>query len=157
MCPQCILTQRCCWLEMIHLFQLTCADKVSPQHISLQCPSLGKKVLLYFSHQKEVSLHGRGVPGCQLQDVALFDELIRGVNYVLLLTEHLVYLYQLLQVLLNEDRTFMLVGCWCVAETVSWFKTSVLTDFRMALLEWVAAVAIISNDSGGKRRYVSLT
>lgn len=75
------------------------------------CPSLGKKVLLYFSHQKEVSLHGRGVPGCQLQDVALFDELIRGVNYVLLLTEHLVYLYQLLQVLLNEDGTFMLVGC----------------------------------------------
>lgn len=73
-------------------------------HISPQCPLLTREnvsALCSFSHQEEVSLHGRGVPGCQLQDVALFDELVRGVNDVLLLTQHLVYLQQFLQILLN--------------------------------------------------------
>lgn len=54
-----------------------------------------------FSHQEEVSLHGRGVPGRQLQDVALFDKLVRGVNNVLLLAQHLVDLHQFLQILLK--------------------------------------------------------
>lgn len=36
-------------------------------------------------------------------------------------------------------------------------STSVLTDFRMALLEWVAAVPIISKDSGEKKNYMNIT
>lgn len=75
-----------------------CGQSRSPQHISLQCPSLVETVFVMhsFPHQEEVSLHRRRVPGRQLQDVALFDELVGRVNNVFLLTQHLVYLQQFL-------------------------------------------------------------
>jgi hypothetical protein len=40
---------------------------------------------MWISHQEEVSLHSRGVPGSQLQDVSLLDELIGGVDDILFL------------------------------------------------------------------------
>lgn len=117
MCPQCALTRRCSWHEMINLFQSTCAE-VSSQHISLQCPSLNEKIrftLERLSHQEKVSFHGRGVPGGQLQNVSLFNELVGRVNNVLLLAQHFIYLHQLLQILLNEEMYF--IGRLCLKES----------------------------------------
>lgn len=54
-----------------------------------------------WSHQVKVSLHGGSVPGGQLEDVSLLDELVGGMDDVVLPTQHLVDLHQLLQVLLR--------------------------------------------------------
>lgn len=76
------------------------------------CESLPKRFIHWLtvrhhiersSHQEEVSLHGWGVPGRQFQDLSLFDELVGGVDNVLLLPQNLIYLQQLLQVLLRTE------------------------------------------------------
>lgn len=85
-----------------------------------------------WSNQEEVSLRG-GVPGRQHQDASLPDELIGGVHHILLLAQHLVYLQQLLQILL-EDNT---------AEDVrqqSRSQTSVPTDSKITKYMTVTVV-----------------
>ncbi|KAJ8391053.1 hypothetical protein AAFF_G00096740 [Aldrovandia affinis] len=61
-------------------------------------------MLLNWGGKEEVALHGRRVPGCQFEDVALLDELVGGVDNVLFLPEHLVDLQQLLQLVSPSCR-----------------------------------------------------
>lgn len=118
MCLRCAFTQSVlAWNDSLVSIDW-CRWSLWSRYISLQCPLSEEKIcflfflmICCFSHQEEVSLHGRSVPGCQLQDVPLFYELVRGVNDVLLLTQHLVDFQQFLQILLNEDGTFILVRC----------------------------------------------
>lgn len=85
--------------------------------------------------------------------MSLFDELIGGVNNILLLSQHLVDLQQLFQILLilkkkkrhNSFNSILTVHRFAESGAS---LTCDLTDFRIALLEWVAAVAMISKDSG---------
>lgn len=51
-------------------------------------------------HQEEVAVLGSAVLGRQLQDVALLDELVGGVDDVLLTTKSLIHLQQLVHFLL---------------------------------------------------------
>ena len=51
-------------------------------------------------HQEEVAVLGSAVLGRQLQDVALLDELVGGVDDVLLATKSLIHLQQLVHFLL---------------------------------------------------------
>lgn len=72
------------------------------------------------SNQEEVPLHGRGVPGSKLEHTAFPEELVGGVNH-LLVSNHLIDLQQPLQALLQVkkekqicmDTTLVVNGQFC--------------------------------------------
>lgn len=81
------------------------------------------------SHQEKVALHGRGVSGCQLEDVSLLDKLVGGVDDVLFFTEHLVDLDELLEVFLSEDDMFRLPP---PLERERWLKLRLRETYRLS-------------------------